>query len=48
MAHQPAGDGAVDVIEFPPGFSTRFLKLAIALRGTQWGDSIWEIELESK
>ncbi len=48
VAHQPQGDGAVDVIEFPSGFSTRFLKLAIALRGTQWGDSIWEIELESK
>jgi predicted esterase len=41
------GDGAVDVIELPAGFTTRFLKLDLKERGTQWGDSIWEIELES-
>ena len=41
------GDGAVDVIELPAGFATRFLKLALKERGTQWGYSIWEIELEA-
>lgn len=40
------GDGAVDMIEFPAGFSTRFLKLVMAERGTEWGYSIWEIEVE--
>lgn len=48
VVHQPQGDGAVDVLEFPAGFSARFLRLDIATRGTEWGDSIWEIELESK
>lgn len=40
------GDGGVDLIEFPPGFSARFLKLVMTARGTQWGYSIWEMALE--
>ena len=40
------GNGAVDLVEFPPGVSARFLKLVMTERGTEWGYSIWEIELE--
>jgi poly(3-hydroxybutyrate) depolymerase len=40
------GDGAIDAIEFPTGLTTRFLKLDMKERGTQWGHSIWEIEVE--
>ncbi len=46
MATETAGDGGVDVIEIPDGFAARFLKLLMKERGTQWGYSIWEIELE--
>lgn len=42
------GDGAVDVIELPAGFAARFLKLALKERGTSWGYSIWELELEAE
>ncbi len=42
------GDGAVDVIDLPAGFTTRYLKLALKERGTRWGYSIWELELETK
>ncbi len=40
------GDGDVDVIDFPAGTEGRHLRLDCHDRGTQWGDSIWEIELE--
>jgi len=46
VARVTDGDGAVDVIDFPKGFAARRLRLDMAARGTQWGDSIWEIELE--
>jgi poly(3-hydroxybutyrate) depolymerase len=47
IAAETNGDGAVDVIDLPDGFTTRFLKLVLTERGTEWGYSIWEIELES-
>lgn len=40
------GDGTIDVIDFPPGFEARRLRLDMTSRGTRWGYSIWEIELE--
>jgi predicted esterase len=47
LATETAGDGGVDVIEIPDGLQPRFLKLMMKERGTQWGYSIWEIEVES-
>jgi hypothetical protein len=47
LATAIAGDGAVDVIDLPAGFTTRFLKFDLQERGTQWGYSIWELELEA-
>lgn len=40
------GDGAGDRIEFPEGHRARYLKLDLKRRGTAWGYSIWEMELE--
>ena len=40
------GDGAGDEIVFPEGRTARWLKLDFRQRGTQWGYSIWELELE--
>ncbi|HEX7880735.1 MAG TPA: alpha/beta fold hydrolase [Candidatus Eisenbacteria bacterium] len=46
VAHVTDGDGAIDLIEFPTGFRTRYLKLDMRERGTMWGYSIWEVEVE--
>ena len=43
---QADGDGVVDVIPVPANVQPRYLKLVCQERATQWGDSIWEIELE--
>ena len=43
---ESASDGAVDLILFPEGFETRFLKLVLKKRSSQWGYSIWDMELE--
>jgi poly(3-hydroxybutyrate) depolymerase len=43
---QKEGDGVVDVIPVPGDVQPRYLKLVCKERSTQWGDSIWEIELE--
>ncbi len=40
------GDGAADEVVFPAGCTARWLKLDFKQRGTQWGYSIWELELE--
>lgn len=40
------GDGDVDVVDLPPGFTARMIRLDLAERGTRWGHSIWEVEWE--
>lgn len=40
------GDGDADEIPFPEGCTARFLKLDFTRRGTQWGYSIWEMQLQ--
>lgn len=39
-------DGVLDVIQLRKPLKTRYLKLLMKERGTQWGHSIWEMELE--
>jgi len=39
------GDGKLDVIEFP-GNKYKFVKFDFLKRGTQWGNSIWELYIE--
>ena len=48
LFRETQGDGGVDLVEFPAGFRTRFLRLDMKERGTQWAYSIWEIEAESR
>ena len=41
------GDGGDDVITFTPQ-TARYLRVDCVQRGTEWGNSIWEIELRSE
>ena len=43
---QENGDGVTDVISMPEDLQPRYLKFNYRERGTQWGNSIWEIEME--
>jgi beta-glucosidase len=44
--HTTAGNGAVDDINFTPTYA-RYIKIYCVHRATQWGNSIWEIQLKS-
>ena len=46
VAEEHLADGDVDRMVFADDFAPRCLKLLFKERGTQWGYSIWEIELE--
>jgi hypothetical protein len=43
--HIKSSDGAVDEINVG-GVATRYIKIEFIQRGTQWGYSIWELQLE--
>ncbi len=43
---QENGDGVVDAIPLPAESRPRYLKLICKERGTEWGHSLWEVELE--
>ncbi len=39
------GQGGIDTIAFDPPLDTRFVRMHGLVRGTQWGFSIWELEV---
>ncbi|MEN6387200.1 MAG: glycoside hydrolase family 3 C-terminal domain-containing protein [Phycisphaerales bacterium] len=44
--HTTTGDGEVDDITFTPTYA-RYIKIYCIHRATEWGNSIWEIQLKS-
>ncbi len=41
-----SGDGAVDDISFTPTYA-RYIKIFCTTRATEWGNSIWEVQINS-
>lgn len=44
--HTTAGDGDIDEITFTPAFA-RYFKIYCIKRATEWGNSIWEVQVNS-